>query len=127
MLFQVLFIEHRGHEFLFFETYPVFAGQDAADFHAQAQDVRAELFRFFQFLGIIRIKQDQRVQVTVAGMKYVRHLQSVLVRHLPDPGQYVREFPARYGAVHTVVVRRYIPQCRKGRFSPGPYTLAFFL
>ena len=127
LLLQVLFIEHRGHELFFLKADTVFTGQDATDFHAQAQDIRTELFGFFQFLRVVRIKQDQRVQVAVAGMKHVCHLQSVLVRHFPDPGQYVGEFPARDGAVHTVVIRRNIPQRRKGRFSSGPDAHAFFL
>ena len=56
------------------------AGEHAADFDAQPQNVGAELFRALQFARLIGIVQDQRMQIAVAGVKHIGDASAVFRR-----------------------------------------------
>ena len=59
-----------------FHSDTVFAGDRTADDNANFDDFCRQLFRAFQFTRSITVKQDQRVQVAIAGMKDVGNAQS---------------------------------------------------
>src|SRR3546814_1408786 len=54
----------------------------------------------------VRVEQDQRVQVAVAGVEHVGDPQAVLFAHPGHPRQDLRQLPARDGAVHAHVDRK---------------------
>ena len=54
-----------------FNTHTMLSGNGTATVHAQCQDIATEFFCFVQIAGLVGIVQDQRVQVAIAGMKYV--------------------------------------------------------
>ena len=56
------------------------AGQHAAEFDADPQDIGAETFGPLHFAGLVGIVQDQRMQIAVAGMKHIGDAQIVLYR-----------------------------------------------
>jgi hypothetical protein len=55
------------------------AGDGAAHFHAQRQDLGAERFGAVEFVRDVGVEQDQRMQVAVARMEHVGAAQAVLV------------------------------------------------
>ncbi len=67
------------------------------------------------------------MQVAVAGVEDVGHAQAMLVREVPMPLQHTRQFAARDGAVHAVVVRRDAAHGRERVLAAGPEALAFGL
>src|SRR3546814_12995907 len=71
------------------------AGQHAADFDAELQDVGAEFLRPLQLARPVRVVEDQRVQVAVAGMEDVCDAEAVLPRHLVHALQDLGELVAR--------------------------------
>ena len=107
----------------------MFAGQHAADFDAQAQDVVAEFLGAVEFARHVGIVEDQRVQVAIARMEHVGDAEAVLGRKLFHPPQHVRQLAARDGAVHAIVIGRDAPDGGKGRLSSRPegHALAFIL
>src|SRR5690606_13896603 len=65
-----------GHEVALLDADSVLARQHAADLHAESQDRSAERFRPLELSGVVRFEQDQRMQVSVTGVKHVRHTQA---------------------------------------------------
>ena len=74
---QLITVELRAHLVDFFAAHAVFAGDAAADFHAQFEDLAAQRFGAIQLAGLVGIKQDQRVHIAVTGVKHVGHAQVV--------------------------------------------------
>ena len=64
----------------FLHTHTVFTGNRAAERDTQLQDFTAELFCALQIARLIGIIQNQRMQIAVAGMKYIRHSETKLFR-----------------------------------------------
>jgi len=60
----------------------VLAGDRAADLHAKLEDAAAELLGAMQFARLVRIEQDQRMQVAVAGVEHIRDRQFIFRRQL---------------------------------------------
>jgi len=96
--------ELHAHGVELLDTDAVLAGDRAAHRDAGLQDVGAELLAPVQLVGIVGIEQDQRMQVAVAGMEHVGAPQPVLLLHLLDRQQDVRQPLARDGRVHAHVV-----------------------
>src|SRR5262249_52518982 len=69
LLRQIRLAEHRRHEIAFLDADAVFAGEHAAHFDAELQDIGAERLGAFELAGIVRIVEDERVQIAVAGME----------------------------------------------------------
>ena len=76
----------------------------AAHGHAGFQNVCAKLFAAVHLVGVVCIKQNQRVQVAVACMEHVQAAQLVFLFHLLNGLQDVGQTLARDGAVHAHVV-----------------------
>ena len=67
------------------------------------------------------------MHVAVAGVEHVGHAQAVFAGQVTDALEYPRQFAARDGAVHAVVVRGNAPHRREGVLAPGPEAHAFGL
>ncbi len=83
---------------------PMFAGNRAAVMDAQLQDLAAELLGFLEFALFAGVIQNQRMQITVTGVKHVGDRQTVLLGELPHLGQHSRERFARDGAIDAVII-----------------------
>src|SRR5664279_3123205 len=106
LLVEVDLAEHLRHQVALLDADAMFAGQHAAEFDADPQDIGAEGFGPLHFAGLVGIIKDQRMQIAVAGMKHIGDAQVVLYRQLPDSRQRLRQFAARDGAVHAEIIRR---------------------
>ena len=89
LLLKFMRVELHRHQVALFDADAVLAGQAAADFDAQFQDVGAEVFRLVEAGRVVGVEHDQRMQVAVAGVEDVGDLQAVVVGHLPDAAQHV--------------------------------------
>ena len=69
LLRQIRVREHRRHQIALLHADAVFAGQDAADFDAQFQDRRAECFCTRKLARFHHVEDDERMQVSVAGVE----------------------------------------------------------
>jgi hypothetical protein len=76
---QFVAFELRAHLIDLFDTDAVFARDRATGFHAELQDLAAEFFGAFQFAWLVGVIQDQRMQIAIAGMKYIGDPKFVLV------------------------------------------------
>jgi hypothetical protein len=72
--------------------------------HAQLQDLGAGRSARRASSASLALYRDERVQVAVAGVEHVRHLQTVLGTDLRDAAQHLRQARERNSAVHAVVV-----------------------
>ncbi|MNN53430.1 hypothetical protein D3C81_1681840 [compost metagenome] len=106
-------VELRAHLVDFLAAHAMLAGDAAAHCHAQFKDAPADGFGAFQFAGQVGIEQDQWVHVAVAGVEHVGNAQAVLRGQFADALEHARQFAARDGAVHAVVVRRDAPHRRE--------------
>src|SRR5450631_1572457 len=50
----------------------VLSGHRAANRHAQLEDATAALLRTRKLVGLAGIKHDERMQIAIAGVKYIR-------------------------------------------------------
>ena len=73
--------ELHAHAAEFLDAHAVLARHRAAHRHAGFQNVGAKQFGPVQLLRVIRIEQDQRMQVAIARMKNVAAAQAVLALH----------------------------------------------
>src|SRR6266446_9284584 len=80
LLVEIDLAEHFAHQVALLDADAMFAGQHAAEFDADPQDVGAEGLRPLDLAGPVGIVQDQRVQVAVAGMKHVGDTEVVFCR-----------------------------------------------
>src|SRR5262249_6435692 len=71
LLGQIRLVEHCRHEIALLDADPMLAGEHAAYLDAKLQDVRAERLRAFELAGIVRVVEDERVQIAVAGVEDV--------------------------------------------------------
>ena len=80
-------------------------GDAAAHGDRQLENFSAELFGPLYLLLIAGIKQNQRMQVAVTGVKDIGNGQSIFPGQAGYFLQHMSYLAARYGAVHAVVVR----------------------
>ena len=79
-----------------------------------------KLFGLVEFARLVGVVEDQRMQIAVAGVEDVGDAQAVLLRQLAHAGQHLRQFLARDGAVHAVIVGRDAADRRERRLAAGP-------
>src|SRR4051812_19665257 len=68
LLREVAGVEHRPHEVALLDSDAVLAGEDAAHLDAELQDVGAEGFGAAELARVVRVVEDERMEVAVAGM-----------------------------------------------------------
>ncbi len=66
LLGEVGRVEHRPHQVALLDADTVLAGQHAADFDAEPQDVGAEFLGALDLAGRVGVVEDQRVEIAVA-------------------------------------------------------------
>src|SRR5258708_6202735 len=127
LLIEVDLAEHLGHQVALLDADAMFAGQDAAELDAAAQDVGAEGLSPLHLAGLVGIVEDQGLQIAVAGMKHVGDAELIFFRKLADARQGLLQRAARNGALHAEIVRRNPPDRRKRRLAAGPEQVALGL
>src|SRR6202043_4165105 len=86
--------KEERHEFGFFHADAVFAGKRAANFDAIADDFGGYFQGALELRGVAGIVEDDGMQVAVGSVEDVADLKAVLLIHLPDAWQSLREFLA---------------------------------
>src|SRR5262249_2543188 len=76
---EIALVEHRAHKIALFNADAVLAGQYTADFDAEPQDIRAKGLGALDFVGLVGIVKNERVEVAVAGVKDVRQAKTVVI------------------------------------------------
>src|SRR6202041_989063 len=99
---------------------PVLAGQYTANLNTKLENVTAELLGALDFARLVRVVEDQRVQIAIAGMEHIGDPQPMPFRERRNLAQHLGETAARDRAVHAVVIRRDAPDRGKRRLAPGP-------
>src|SRR6202041_1563097 len=99
---------------------PVLAGQYTANLNTKLENVTAELLGALDFARLVRVVEDQRVQIAVAGMEYIGDPQPMPFRQRRNLAQHLGEAAARDRAVHAVIIGRDAPHGWKRRLAPGP-------
>src|SRR5208337_4252069 len=120
LLIEIALIEHRVHEIALLHADPMFARQDAADLDAETKDVGAKRLGLVELARLVRVIEDQRMEISIAGMKDVRHAQAVSRLHLLHALQHGADLLARNRPVHAVVVGRDPADGGKRSLPPGP-------
>src|SRR5262249_49608050 len=113
-------IEHRSHQIALLDADAVLAGEYAPDLDAEFEDLRSERLGPLQLARRIGVVENQRMQVAIAGVKYIGYPQAVSSRHLLHPVQHLGQASARDGAVHAVVVGRNAADGWKGSLASRP-------
>src|SRR5712671_3456891 len=80
LLVEIDLAEHFAHQVALLDADAMFAGQHAAEFDADPQDIGAEGFRSLDLAWSVGIVQDQWMQVAVAGMKHIGDAKVVFCR-----------------------------------------------
>ena len=70
--------ELSAHLVYFFDTDAVLTRNSAAIFNTKLQNIGGKLLGALELARNIRVEQNQRVQIAVTGMKYIRATQLVL-------------------------------------------------
>src|SRR5439155_16945874 len=112
--------ELDAHPGQLFDTDAVLAGDRASNFDAKLEDRRAECLGARDLAFRVRVVEDERMQVAVAGVEHVGAAQSELHRQLFDSCQYRRQRLARNRPVHAVVIRRDAANRRKRGLASRP-------
>ena len=73
-------VEHFWHQITFLDADAMFACQHAADCNTQAQNIRAKRFGAGKFAGIVRIVENERVQIAVPRVEDIRDVQTMALR-----------------------------------------------
>ena len=97
--------EEQRHQLAFFHADAVLAGKAAADLHAVADDFRRNFHGALELRCIARIKENDGVQVAVAGMEDVADEAAVFFAQLLDVAKSLRKLAPRNDAVENVVAR----------------------
>ena len=87
LLVEVDLREHDRHEVAFLDADAMLTGQHAADLDAQPQDIGAEFLGALELAGRIRIVENERMQVAVAGVEDVGDAQAVFRRQFLHAAQ----------------------------------------
>ena len=102
----------------------MFAGEDAADFHAELQNLARYLQRRFGVARLALVEQDGRVQVAVPGVKQVGDWVSSPLGYVANPRERLHEARSGDGAVHEQIVGRETSERAQDAFASRPQLLA---
>src|SRR5690606_30805099 len=80
-----------------------------------------------QLARLVGVVKNERVQVAVAGVEYIGDAQSVFLGKLAHAGQNARQFLARNGTVHAIVVGRDAADGRESRLAARPEAQALLI
>src|SRR5687768_3346491 len=71
LLGEVRLREHLRHEVALFYPHPMLARQHASVLDAQSEDIGTESFRLLELVRIVRVVEDEWMQIAVARMKHI--------------------------------------------------------
>ena len=94
-----------SHEVPLLNPHPVLARQNSAQSDAQPQDVGPERLRLPDLPRLVRVVQDERMEIAVSGMEHVGDAQAVPGGEVRDAAQRLGETAPRNRPVHAHVVR----------------------
>ncbi len=120
LLGEVVLVEHGLHQVALLDADAMLAGEHAADLDAEPEDVGAERLGRLDLARDVRVVEDQRVQVAVAGVEDVGDAQAVLARHLLHAVEDEGQLLARDRAVHAQIVGRQAAGGGEGVLAAGP-------
>src|SRR5579884_2433688 len=120
LLVEIDFVEHRSHQVALLDPDAVLAGQHATDGDAQFQDVGAEHLGALDLARLVRVVENERMEIAVAGVEHVGNGEPVALRQRADAGEDLRQTGARDRPVHAVVIGGDSPDRRKGGLAPRP-------
>src|SRR6056297_658617 len=119
-LLQLLVAELYGHLANLLHAHAMLTGNATTHFHTHFQNARAKGLGSLELARHVGIKQNQRVQVAIAGMEHIGDTQAKLLGHLLHFRQNVGDMTAGNGAVHAVVIRGNPADSWEGRFAAFP-------
>ena len=122
---QIRFAEHQRHKLVFLHAHAVLSSERAAHLHAKAHDLIAGGPGAPKLIGIAMIEKDQRVEISVSGVKNVSDDQAEALGDLLDPQQRGREFGARDHAIQHIVGWRYAADGAERLLAALPEQSAF--
>src|SRR5579875_3675312 len=96
---QIGFAEKQRHQPVFFHSHAMLARDRSARLHAKRDDFVRRRHRIAKLLLVALVEQNDRVQVSVAGVKHVADLQAVRARDFSDAPQSSGQFRAGNYAV----------------------------
>src|SRR4051812_39606981 len=99
---ELLGAELHAHLVDFFHADAMLAGDRAAHGDALLQHLGGKELGALQLLAVVGIEEDERMQVAVAGMEYVRAAQAVFLLQAGDELEHLAKALARDRAVHAV-------------------------
>ncbi len=68
---DIIIREHSGEIIAFLHSDPVLAGDGPPHLHTHLEDPPGQLFRSFQVSGNPTIIKDERMQISIAGVKHI--------------------------------------------------------
>ncbi len=96
------------------------ASEHAAHLHAKPENICAKLFSSLEFVRLVRVIENERMKVAIAGVEHIGNGKPVGLRQFPHAFEDLRQPPTRDRAVHAIIVGRDATDCREGRLAPGP-------
>jgi hypothetical protein len=90
--YEIGVIEEERHEFAFFHTDAVFAGEAAADFDAVADDFGRGLHGALELLVVADIVENDGMEVAIASVKDVADVEAELSADFLDATESLRKF-----------------------------------
>ena len=119
--------EEKRHQFTFFHTDAVLAGEAAADLDAVANDFGGCLHGALELFVVAQIVENDGMKIAVAGMEDVADVESELSTDFLDAAERLRKFRTRDDAVEDVDPRGDAAECAEGILATFPEQLALFV
>src|SRR5262249_32061878 len=124
---EVRVSEYEIHEIFFLESDAMFAAQRTAHLDAKLHDLLAHAENLFHLLRITAVKENQRMQVAVACVKYVGNAKAVMLRHSVYRNENFGKPCAGDDSVHGDHVWSEAPHRTERALSAKPKPGAFFV
>src|SRR5436305_82385 len=113
------------HHLHFLHSDAVFASDRSAHANAMLQNLIARALYGIERSRCPCIEQNQRMQITVARMKYIADRKSVAFRHLMDEPQRRCNLRSRHDPILNIRSRTKPPHSAERVLAPFPQELAF--
>src|ERR1700692_918956 len=117
---KVVIRKQQRHQLALFHAHTMLASQRAANFHAIANNLGGSLNRSLILTRIAGIKQNNGMQIPIAGVKNVANLEIISFPDFLDATQGLRNFRSWYPTVQHVITRRDSAEHAKGVLAPFP-------
>src|SRR5262245_29993794 len=119
--------EDQIHEIFFLVPDTMFAAKRPSDSDTQFHDLFAHAEDLVDLIGIAAIEKNQRMEVTVAGMKYICHAQAVTLRHMIDRNKNFRQPRPLNDTTHCAHILSKTDHGTEGPLAAQPQLRTFFV